>query len=253
MRKPIIAGNWKMNKTPDEALKFLQDLPDNIFDQKKVEAVLCATFLCLDRMGQFLKDKNLGLGSQDMYWEDSGAFTSQVSGKMLKSIGCQYVIIGHSERRQFFGENDISVNLKVKKALELGLKPIMCVGETLAERESGSTDQVVINQTETGLRDIKIGYNSAESLIIAYEPVWAIGTGKTCDTKEANRVIALIRNTLAKQYGNQISDNIRILYGGSAKPENIKELISTSDIDGGLIGGASLETSSFVKLIENIL
>ena len=253
MRKPIIAGNWKMNKTPDEAMSFLENLPHSILEEKKVEAVLCASFLCLDRMSQFLGDKSIGLSSQDMYWEDNGAFTGQVSGKMLKSIGCGYALIGHSERRQFFGENDISVNLKVKKALELGLKPIMCVGETLAEREAGLTDSVVTNQTELGLKDVKIGYNSAENLIIAYEPVWAIGTGKTCDTHEANRVITLIRNTLAKQYGNQVSDNVRILYGGSAKPENIRELLATSDIDGGLVGGASLEASSFVKLIENIL
>lgn len=253
MRKPIIAGNWKMNKTPDEAMNFLENLPDWILEEKKVESVICASFLCLDRMSKFLSDKKVSLGSQDMYWEDNGAFTGQVSGKMLKSIGCDYVIIGHSERRQFFGENDISVNLKVKKALELGLKPIMCVGETLAERESGSTDTVVVNQLETGLRDIKVGFNSAENLVIAYEPVWAIGTGKTCDTSEANRVIALIRSTLAKQYSGQVADNIRILYGGSAKPENIRELLSTSDIDGGLVGGASLDVSSFVKLVENII
>ncbi len=253
MRKPIIAGNWKMNKTPSEAMAFLESLPDSILDEKRVESVVCASFLCLDKMSAFLSDKKVSLGAQDMYWEDNGAYTGQVSGKMLKAIGCNYVIVGHSERRQYFGENDISVNLKVKKALDLGLRPIMCVGETLAERESGTTDTVIVNQTELGLKDIKVGQNSAENLVLAYEPVWAIGTGKTCDTKEANRVISLIRETLSKQYGKSVSDNIRILYGGSAKPENIRELISTSDIDGGLVGGASLEVSSFVKLVENIL
>lgn len=253
MRRPIIAGNWKMNKNLNEALDFVEKIPNNIKGEKKVEMVVCSTFLCLDRLAQALKNTTIGLGAQNMYWENSGAFTGEVSGSMLKDIGCKYVIIGHSERRQFFGDNDISVNMKVKKALELDLKPIMCVGESLAERESGKTDEVVVNQLVAGLNGIKINAGSAENFIVAYEPVWAIGTGKTCDSDEANRVIALIRNTLTNQYSKDVSDKVRILYGGSAKPENIRELLSKSDIDGGLIGGASLEANSFAKLVENIL
>ncbi len=253
MRKPVIAGNWKMNKTPDEAVDFVEKLSFSIRNEKKVEMVICAPFLCLERLSNILSGTNIATGAQNMYWENSGAFTGEISGTMLKAIGCSHVIIGHSERRQFFGDNDISVNMKVKKALEIGLVPIMCVGETLAEREAGSTDQIVVSQIETGLSGIKVNQGSAEKFIIAYEPVWAIGTGKTCDTSEANRVISLIRNTLARQYQNEVAGNIRILYGGSAKPENIRELLATSDIDGGLIGGASLEPSSFSKLVENIL
>lgn len=253
MRKPIIAGNWKMNKSPAEALSFVEALPESIKKEKRVEMVVCSTFLCLDRLSQSLKDSNIGLGAQNMYWEDNGAFTGEVSGKMLSDLGCNYVIIGHSERRQYFSENDISVNMKTKKALELGLKPIVCVGETLAERESGKTDEVVKTQIEAGLNGLRVNSGNAENLIIAYEPVWAIGTGKTCDTPEANRVIAMIRTLLAKLFSQETANQIRILYGGSAKPENIRELISTSDIDGGLVGGASLEAKSFTKLVENIL
>jgi triosephosphate isomerase len=253
MRKPIIAGNWKMNKSPDEALAFVEGLSDSIKKEKKVEMVVCSTFLCLDRLSNALKGSNIGLGAQNMYWEDNGAFTGEVSGKMLSDLGCGYVLIGHSERRQFFAENDISVNMKTKKALELGLKPIVCVGETLAERESGKTDEVVKTQIQSGLNGLRVNSGNAENLIIAYEPVWAIGTGKTCDTPEANRVIAMIRGLLAQLFSQETANQIRILYGGSAKPENIRELISTSDIDGGLVGGASLEAKSFSKLVENIL
>lgn len=253
MRKPIIAGNWKMNKSPDEALAFVEGLSDSIKKEKKVEMVVCSTFLCLDRLSHALKDSNIGLGAQNMYWEDNGAFTGEVSGKMLSDLGCGYVLIGHSERRQYFAENDISVNMKTKKALELGLKPIVCVGETLAERESGKTDEVVKTQIQSGLNGLRVNSGNAENLIIAYEPVWAIGTGKTCDTPEANRVIAMIRGLLAQLFSQDTANQIRILYGGSAKPENIRELISTSDIDGGLVGGASLESKSFSKLVENIL
>ncbi len=253
MRKPIIAGNWKMNKTPDEAISFIEQLSSFVINEKKVEMVICATSFCLDRLSKALEGSNVGIGAQNIYWEDNGAFTGEISAKMIKSVGCQYVIIGHSERRQFFGDNDISVNMKVKKSLESDLKPIMCIGETLAERELGKTDQIVISQLETGLNGIKLTTGNAENFILAYEPVWAIGTGKTCDTNEANRVIALIRNSLAKNYSNDIASKVRILYGGSAKPENIRELLSTSDIDGGLVGGASLEASSFTKLVQNIL
>lgn len=253
MRKPIIAGNWKMNKTPSEAVDFVEKLSLSAQKEKKVEMVIGAPFICLESLSKALEGTNVGLSAQNMYWEDSGAFTGEISGKMLKAVGCKYVIIGHSERRQFFGDNDVSVNMKIKKAMEIGLIPIMCVGELLSERESGNTDSVVVNQIETGLSGVKLNQGNAENFVVAYEPVWAIGTGKTCDSEEANRVIALIRNTLAKNYGKETADEIRILYGGSAKPENIRELLSMSDIDGGLIGGASLEASSFCKLVENII
>jgi triosephosphate isomerase len=215
--------------------------------------VICPPFLCLDRLSKAMEGTSITLGAQNMHWENNGAFTGEISASMLKAAGCAWVLIGHSERRQFFGDNDIGVNLKLKKAMDTGLKPIMCIGETLSERESGNTDQVIVSQLETGLSGIKLNQGSAENFVIAYEPVWAIGTGKTCDSTEANRVIALIRNTLAKHYQNAVADEVRILYGGSAKPENIRELLSMSDIDGGLIGGASLEPGSFVKLVENIL
>lgn len=253
MRKVIIAGNWKMNKTPNEAELFFEKIPSSIRNDKKVEKVICATFLCLDRLSHAISNSHVGLGAQNMYWENSGAFTGEISGSMLKEIGCQYVIIGHSERRQFFGDNDVSVNTKTKKALDLSLIPIVCVGETLAERENNQTDNVVSSQIEMGLKGIKINLGNAEKIVIAYEPVWAIGTGKTCDTKEAERVCAMIRGILSKNYGTEVAQEVRILYGGSAKPENIRELISAGNIDGGLIGGAALDPVSFTKLVENVL
>ncbi|MFN8672499.1 MAG: triose-phosphate isomerase [Candidatus Sericytochromatia bacterium] len=252
MRKIIIAGNWKMNKSPNEALAFIENLPEHIKNEKKVEMVVAGTFLCLEKLVEASQGTNIGISAQNMYWENNGAFTGEVSGKMLKDLGCKYVIIGHSERRQFFGENDISVNVKTKKALELDLVPIVCVGETLGERENNQTDAVVSSQVELALNGIKLNQGNSEKLVIAYEPVWAIGTGKTCDTKEAERVIAMIRGILAKSYGSEVANGVRILYGGSAKPENIKELVSAGNIDGGLVGGASLEPSSFAKLVENV-
>lgn len=253
MRKVVIAGNWKMNKTPNEAELFFEKIPSSIRNEKKVEKVICASFLCLDRLNTVLLHSNIGLGAQNMYWENSGAFTGEISGTMLKEVGCKYVIIGHSERRQFFGDNDVSVNTKTKKALELSLIPIVCVGETLAEREDNQTDNVISNQIEIALNSVKINLGNAENIIIAYEPVWAIGTGKTCDTKEAERVCSMIRGILAKNYGTEVAQEIRILYGGSAKPENIKELVSAGNIDGGLIGGAALDPVSFSKLVENVI
>lgn len=252
MRKIIIAGNWKMNKSPNEALAFIENLPEHIKNEKKVEMVVAGTFLCLEKLVEASQGTNIGISAQNMYWENNGAFTGEVSGKMLKDLGCKYVIIGHSERRQFFGENDISVNVKTKKALELDLVPIVCVGETLGERENNQTDAVVSSQVELALNGIKLNQGNSEKLVIAYEPVWAIGTGKTCDTKEAERVIAMIRGIVAKNYGSDVANGVRILYGGSAKPENIKELVSAGNIDGGLVGGASLEPSSFAKLVENV-
>jgi len=219
MRKPIMAGNWKMYKTPDEAVQFVENLPSWLLKETKVEMVVCAPFICLDRLSNVLKETTVKLGAQNMYWENEGAFTGEISAKMLKSVGCEYVVIGHSERRQFFGDNDVSVNIKVKKALEVNLKPIMCVGETLAEREQGKTDEIVLGQVTNGLKGISINSGSVENFIIAYEPVWAIGTGKICETPEANRVIGLIRKTVEKLYDANIANSMRILYGGSVKPE----------------------------------
>ncbi|MEK7431618.1 MAG: triose-phosphate isomerase [Cyanobacteriota bacterium] len=253
MRKIIIAGNWKMNKSPNEACSFFESLSDKIKSEKKVEMILCSTFLCLDSLCKISENSTVSIGAQNMYWENNGAFTGEVSGTMLKALGCKYVIIGHSERRQFFGENDISVNLKTKKALEIDLFPIVCVGETLAERETNQTDNIVSSQVELALNGVKINQGNAEKLVLAYEPVWAIGTGKTCDTKEAERVCSMIRKILVKNYGSETAERVRILYGGSAKPENIKELVSAGNIDGGLVGGASLDPVSFSKLVENVL
>jgi len=251
MRKPIMAGNWKMYKTPDEAMQFVESLPSWLLKETKVEMVICAPFVSLDRLGNALKETNVKLGAQNMYWENEGAFTGETSARMLQAVGCEYVVLGHSERRQFFGDTDLTVNTKVKKTLEVGLKPIMCVGETLSEREAGKTDEIVLSQVTNGLKDISLSLDTVENFIIAYEPVWAIGTGKICETNEANRVIGLIRKTVESLYNAEIANAMRILYGGSVKPENTKELLATSDIDGGLVGGASLNADSYSKLIEN--
>jgi len=253
MRKIVIAGNWKMYKTSDEALSFVESLPTSVKNEKRLEMVICAPFISLESINRAIRDTHIKTGAQNMYWEKEGAYTGEISGEMLRSSGCSYVIIGHSERRQYFGENDISVNLKVKKAMEIGLRPIMCVGETLEERESGNTDLIIARQMEMGLKGLNLNVGSAENFIVAYEPVWAIGTGKTCATQEANRVIGLIRNKIANVFSPDIAQRTRILYGGSVKPENIKEIVSATDIDGGLVGGASLKSDSFAALVENSL
>jgi triosephosphate isomerase len=248
MRKPIIAGNWKMNKTIPEAKTLVSGLVSKLAGKSDVEVVFCPPFTALNTVKELIKGTPYGLGAQDLFWKEQGAYTGEVSPLMLKDIGCDYVIIGHSERRQYFGETDETVNQKVKAALAVGIKPIICVGESLAQREAGETDALIKGQTEKALKEIDA--NVIPTIVIAYEPIWAIGTGKSSSAADANQVIGLIRNTVAKLYSKAVADEMRIQYGGSVKPENIKEYMSQPEIDGALVGGASLEVDSFLKLIQ---
>jgi triosephosphate isomerase (TIM) len=248
MRKPIIAGNWKMNKTIPEAKTLVSGMVGKLTGVNDVEVVFCPPFTALSTVKEMLKGTPHGLAAQDLYWKEQGAFTGEVSPLMLKDIGCDYVIIGHSERRQYFGETDATVNQKVKAALAVGIKPIICVGESLAQREAGETDTLIKSQTEKALEGIDA--SAIPTTVIAYEPIWAIGTGKSSSAADANQVIGLIRNTVANLFGKAAAEQMRIQYGGSVKPENIKEYMSQPEIDGALVGGASLEVEPFLKLIR---
>lgn len=247
MRKPIIAGNWKMHKTAGEGVKLVQDLNALINNVTDVEVVVCPPFTALAAAAGAVAGTNIGLGAQNMHWEDKGAYTGEIAPGMLKEIGCTHVIIGHSERRQYFAETDQTVNNKVKAAFKAGLLPIMCVGETLAEREAKATEKVVGVQVKGGLDELTAA--QVAGLVIAYEPVWAIGTGRTASAEDANAVCAFIRQTVATLVGQPAADSVRIQYGGSVKPDNVAELMSKPDIDGALVGGASLEAESFSKLV----
>jgi triosephosphate isomerase len=248
MRKPIIAGNWKMYKDVNQAVELANEIKRAAFDVENVDIVICPPFTNLSDVGEMLVESNVGLGAQNCYWETEGAFTGEISVPMIKSVGCSYVIIGHSERRKYFGETDETVNKKVKAAIDGGLSPIMCVGETLEEREAGKTLDVVKTQVTGGLKGFDEEY--LDPLIIAYEPVWAIGTGKTATPDQAQEVHAMIRSLLEEMYSASLSESRCILYGGSVKPDNIEELMKEEDIDGGLIGGASLKSESFVDIIK---
>ena len=248
MRKPVIAGNWKMNKTIAEGLEMVNDLKDRVTDVDDVTIVICPVLLGIKSLADALKGTNIHIGAQNVFWESSGAYTGEVSVEMIAEAGAEYIIIGHSERRQYFGETNESVNKKVRKTLELGLTPIVCVGETLEQREAGDTEKVVDDHVTNGLAGISAG--DARKIIIAYEPVWAIGTGKTASPEQAEEVHAFIRNRLAEIWDNDVAEAIVIQYGGSMKPENVKELLSKPDIDGGLIGGAALKAESFEKLVK---
>ena len=249
MRKTIIAGNWKMYKTIVEAIELANGLKREFFklDFAAVDVVLCPAFTALSEVAEVLTETGIGLGAQDVYWQNEGAFTGEVSPLMLKDAGCQYVIIGHSERRQFFSETNETVNKKIKAALEAGLAPIVCVGENLQEREAKKTFKVIEDHINNGLVDI--GVDDMLKLVIAYEPVWAIGTGKTATGEQAQEVHKFIRDLLKKKYGQEAADNIRIQYGGSVKPENITELMNKPDVDGALVGGASLRIDSFSAIV----
>jgi triosephosphate isomerase len=247
-RKPMIAGNWKMFKTVPESLTFVHGLKKKVAGFDNVEVVLCPPFTALALMSEALCGADISLGAQDVFWEDKGAFTGEVSSVMLKDAGCSHVIIGHSERRQYFGETDEKVNWKVKAVLGQALTPIMCVGETLDEREAGVTKKVVYAQTTAGLADLPP--EQPAGMVIAYEPVWAIGTGRTASDEDARAVIGYIRDIVREQFGAEAAGKVRILYGGSVKPENTAGLMSKSDIDGALVGGASLEVDSFVEIIR---
>lgn len=249
MRKPFIAGNWKMNKTITEAIELVNNLKRELVDIQEADIVVCPVFTALSEVSDLVVDSNIGLGAQNLYWQDSGAFTGEVSAPMLKDAGCQYVIIGHSERRKYFGETDETVNKKIKAALKIGLSPIVCVGETLEEREAGKTIEVVKAQLSGGFEKIE----DLSNITIAYEPVWAIGTGKTATPDQAQEVHKFIREWISRKYSAQVAESLRILYGGSVKPSNTKELMNQEDIDGSLVGGASLEAASFVEIVKNSL
>ena len=245
MRKPLMAGNWKMNKTIPEAVAMVSELKGKIADVKDVDVLICPTFTAISALANEAKGTNINIGAQDIFWEAKGAFTGEIAPNMLVDAGCKYVIIGHSERRQYFGETNETVNKKVKAALAIGLIPVVCVGETLQERESDVTFKVIEAQVREGLKDLS--KEDAEKVVIAYEPVWAIGTGKTATPDQAQEVHAFIRKVYGEMYCCA-ADKIRILYGGSVKPENVSELMKKEDIDGGLVGGASLKGSEFYEI-----
>jgi triosephosphate isomerase len=248
IRKKLIAGNWKMNKTSPDAVSLARELVAAVGAQAAVEVVICPPFTALEAVAKVVDGSLVKLGAQNMHFEASGAFTGEVSAPMLRAIYATHVILGHSERRSLFGETDELVNKKVLAALKNQLRPILCVGESLAEREAGSTLKVVQAQTERGLDGVS--KEQAATLIVAYEPVWAIGTGKVATTEQAQEVHAFIRGLLAKHFGDPAAQKVRILYGGSMKPANAPELLAQKDIDGGLIGGASLEARSFTELVK---
>ncbi|HOY10481.1 MAG TPA: triose-phosphate isomerase [Candidatus Omnitrophota bacterium] len=249
MRKIIIAGNWKMYKTSLEAIELVTLLKREVVDNAAVDIVVCPPFTALADVRDTLSESNVGLGAQNLYWEDSGAFTGEVSAPMLKDLGVAYVIIGHSERRQFFGETDETVNKKIRAALHHGLLPIVCIGESLAQREQNRTMDVIRTQCEGSLKGLT--EDEMRKLIIAYEPVWAIGTGKTATPQQAQEVHKFIRELLGEMFGSDCAAGVRIQYGGSVKPENTKDLMSQPDIDGALVGGASLKSDSFSLIIKN--
>ena len=262
MRRPMMAGNWKMHKDNAAARELAEALVEGVGGEEKVDVVLCPPFTALTVVASVIAESNIALGAQDIFWAEEGAYTGEVSGPMLASAGCEYVIVGHSERRcrfgkwpedwpeelkSVFGDNDVTVNWKTKAALAADLTPIICVGETIDERKAGATDTVVREQVSAalaGLSDEEI-----TSVIFAYEPVWAIGTGEVCDAQEANRVIGLIRALLHERVG-AAADEMQILYGGSVKPDNVEGLMQQPEIDGGLVGGASLKAETFVPLVR---
>ena len=251
MRRVIIAGNWKMYKTIDESIELVNLLKRSLVDINEIEIVVCPPFTSLSDVREAIMDTNIKLGAQDCYWEKEGAFTGEISCAMLKSAGCQYVIIGHSERRQYFGETNETVNKKAKAALKEGLKPIVCVGERLEERKAGKTFDVVKDHVTNSLAGLT--RDEMLNVVIAYEPVWAIGTGLTATKEQAEEVHKYIRELLTKMYDADLANAVRIQYGGSVKPENIKELILQEDVDGALVGGASLKADSFSQIVKNCL
>ncbi|MDD5422183.1 MAG: triose-phosphate isomerase [Candidatus Omnitrophota bacterium] len=251
MRKIIIAGNWKMNKNISESIDLANYVKRTLYDIGEIEIVLCPPFTSLSDVKEIVMDTNIKLGAQNVHWEKEGALTGEISCGMLKNVGCEYVIIGHSERRQFFGDTNETVNKKVKAALKEGLKPIVCVGEKLEQRKLGKTFDVIKDHVENSLA----GLSAEEMLktVVAYEPVWAIGTGVNATKEQAQEVHKYIRQLLEKMFGPETAKSVRIQYGGSVKPDNIKELISQEDVDGALVGGASLKGDSFTQIVKNCL
>lgn len=248
MRKKVIAANWKMYKTPQQSSEFVSAFRAEIGRHTRDEIVICPPFVCIPAVVEAVKDSNLEVGAQDMHWEKEGAFTGAIAAHMLQAAGCTHVIIGHSERRQYFGETDDTVNLKLKAALVVGLKPIVCVGEVIQEREAGLTEDVLRRQCSVAFRGIP--GDAAHTIIVAYEPVWAIGTGKTATPELAGDAHRVIRAEAAEALGDNIATNMRILYGGSVKPDNAKLLMAHPEIDGALVGGASLDPKSFAAIVR---
>ena len=247
-RIPVIAGNWKMNKTVGEAVDLVRQLKTLIEKVDGVEVIVAPPFTALHAVREESKGSLIRLAAQNLYWEEKGAFTGEVSASMIREVGCEFVIIGHSERRQLFGETDESVNRRIRAALGQGLKPIFCIGETLKEREDEKTFPVIETQVKGGLKDL--GEKEVLTIAVAYEPVWAIGTGKTATPQQAQEVHRFIRETLEKRYSKDVAEKIRIQYGGSVTPENIKGLMDQQDIDGALVGGASLKADSFARIVR---
>lgn len=247
MRVPFIAGNWKMHKSIAEGIAFIDAVKDQIAGTQ-VEVAVCAPYILLQDLVKAAQGTNIKIAAQNMHFEDTGAFTGEVSSAMLKEIGVTHVVIGHSERRQYFAETDETVNKKVIKALQESLVPIMCIGELLEEREAGIEKDIVKGQLLKGLQGV--ASDQLAQVVIAYEPVWAIGTGKTASAEDANDMIAFIRQTLSEAYNDEVSEEVRIQYGGSVKPSNIEEIMNMSDIDGALVGGASLKAEDFVQLVN---
>ena len=247
MRKKVIAGNWKMNMLPNEAIDYISEFAPLVKDTNN-EVILCVPYTDLFYALLNVQETNIKIGAQNMHYEEKGAYTGEISPKMLKSIGVEYVIIGHSERRQYYNETDETVNKKIKAAFENGLKPIVCVGETLEEREQGKTKEKITTQTRLALEGLT--KEQVSKVIIAYEPIWAIGTGKTATSEDANNSIKEIREEISKIYGKDVSECVIIQYGGSVKSSNAKELFESSDIDGGLVGGASLKPDEFAKIVN---
>ena len=248
MKKPIIAGNWKMNNTKAEAEELITALKPLVKDVTRTDVVVCVPFTCIEKVKKLVKGSKIKVGAQNVAWADKGAFTGEISAAMLKEVGAEYVIIGHSERRQYFGETDKSVNMRLMQALKNELKPIVCVGEMLDERNGGKTETVLRAQLEGGLEGISA--EDMKNVVIAYEPVWAIGTGVTATAEQANTTIKFIRKTLAKMFTRPVANKVRIQYGGSMNAKNASELMAMSDIDGGLIGGASLKAEDFSKVVH---
>ncbi|MDI9504760.1 MAG: triose-phosphate isomerase [Clostridiales bacterium] len=247
MRKPIIAGNWKMNKTPEEAVQLVKELIPLVADAP-CDVVVCPPAVCLAAVKSAIEGTNVKLGAQNVHFAEKGAYTGELSCDMLKAVGCEYVIIGHSERRQYFGETDKSVNLRTVAAVKAGLTPIICVGEMKDEREGGYTDAIVSYQTLMALTGLS--REEIQGVVVAYEPVWAIGTGLTATDEQANETIGAIRKALAGKYGQETADKVRIQYGGSMKGSNVKGLMAQPEIDGGLIGGASLKAADFAQVVN---
>ena len=249
MRKNVIAGNWKMNNDLKESEKLIVELKNLLQNEKpNCDVIVCPPYTSLSEASKLLKGSQIKLGAQNMHFEESGAFTGEISASMLKSIGCEFVILGHSERRTIFGESDELINKKIKKALSAGLKPIFCVGELLKEKENGTTNDVVKRQVLKGLDGISA--NDMKNIIVAYEPVWAIGTGKTASPAQAQEVHEFIRDLIEIDYSLEVANELTIQYGGSVKPDNAKVLLSQKDIDGALVGGACLKADSFLGIIK---